>query len=102
MRSVDQMVMRNAANECVREMVLDLPDSYRTVLVLSQYEDLKNDQIAKILGVSLDTVKIRLHRARTKLKKELECRCDLYHDEWNDFTCELKQGLAFATSQPKD
>lgn len=91
-RSVDQVVARKVGDDCVRGTIKNLPEIYRTALVLSEYENLKNQEIANILGVSLDTVKIRLHRARTKLKKELECSCELYYNEWNDFICERKGG----------
>ncbi|NIM17736.1 MAG: hypothetical protein GTO45_37690 [Candidatus Aminicenantes bacterium] len=54
-------------------------------------EDLKNKEIAEILGISLDTVKIRLHRAREKLKKKLEQGCTFYHNEENVLSCDLKE-----------
>jgi RNA polymerase sigma-70 factor (ECF subfamily) len=53
-------------------------------------KDLKNQQIADILGVSLDAVKIRLHRARTRLKGEFEVGCDFYHDEEGKLACDRK------------
>jgi RNA polymerase sigma-70 factor (ECF subfamily) len=58
------------------------------VLVLSDFEELSNVEIAGILGISSDTVKIRLHRARTRLKKELDAKCSLYRDELNELACE--------------
>ena len=41
-------------------------------MVLSEIEGFRNREIADILGISLDNVKIRLHRARAGLKKKLE------------------------------
>jgi RNA polymerase sigma-70 factor (ECF subfamily) len=52
-----------------------LPEQYRAALLLSDFEELANAEIAEILGLSLDTVKIRLHRARTRLRAALECQC---------------------------
>jgi len=54
-------------------------------------KDLRNQEIAEILGISLDAVKIRLHRARVKLKEEFEGGCDFYHDEDGGFACDRKK-----------
>lgn len=90
---VDQQLIRKEMNECIREFVERLPENYKTVLVLSELEDLKNREIANILGITIDTVKIRLHRARTKLKKELENHCSFYLDERNELACDLKSAF---------
>jgi RNA polymerase sigma-70 factor, ECF subfamily len=58
--------------------------------VLSELKDLKGQEIADVLGVSLDTVKIRLHRARERLKKEFESGCNLYRDEDSGLSCDRK------------
>jgi RNA polymerase sigma-70 factor (ECF subfamily) len=65
-----------------------LRENYRAVLVLSDFEELSNVEIAGILGISSDSVKIRLHRARTSLRKELDAKCSLYRDERNELACE--------------
>ncbi len=77
-------------NECIRRIVDSLPGDYRTVLVLSEFECLPNVEIAEVLGISLDTTKIRLHRARAKLRKELEAHCNFYRDERNELSCDRK------------
>ncbi len=61
--------------ECFIEYVKNLPLNYRAVLVLSELEELKNSDIADILGLSLETVKIRLHRGRLRLLQELKQHC---------------------------
>ncbi len=88
--SIDQQVIEREMNECIRNYIDDLPDNYRTVLVLSELEVLKNKEIADILEISLETVKIRLHRARTRLKKVLEGNCQFYFNDQNQFACEPK------------
>lgn len=85
---IEKEFIREDMNQCIRGYVEKLPEDYRIVLVLSEYEELKNCEIAKILGVSLDTVKIRLHRAREKLKKELEEHCEFYWIE--EMPCRVK------------
>ena len=88
--SIETSTVRKEMNQCIRGVVEKLPESYRTVVVLSELEGLRDDEIAEILGVSIHTAKIRLHRARARLKKDLEAHCDFYRDEQNEFACDLK------------
>jgi RNA polymerase sigma-70 factor (ECF subfamily) len=68
-------VMRQEMYECVWNRLEHLPANYRTVLLLSDMEGFTNNEVAEILGVSLDAVKIRLHRARARLRKDIETYC---------------------------
>jgi len=88
--SMDQQVIRKEMNGCIREIIDTLPTDYRTVIVLSELEGLTDQEMAEALGVSLRTVKIRLHRARAHLKKELSTACVFYRDERNEFACDRK------------
>jgi RNA polymerase sigma-70 factor (ECF subfamily) len=88
--SLESSLIRKEMNECIRGIVERLPENYRAVLVLSEMEEFMNAEIAEVLGVSVDTVKIRLHRARTMLKKELESKCNFYRDERNELACDEK------------
>jgi len=90
---IDQQLIRKEMNECIRGLVEKLPEDYKTVLVLGEFEGLKNSEIAKILGITIETVKIRLHRARAKMKKELEGHCSFYRDERNELACDKKTTL---------
>jgi RNA polymerase sigma-70 factor (ECF subfamily) len=78
--SLESTIMREEMNECVRNRLANLPADYRAVLVLSDMEELPNSEVAKIIGVSVDTVKIRLHRARARLKKDIMTLCP--PEEW--------------------
>ena len=89
-RFTDQNIIRKEMSECVREFIDKLPPDYKTVVILSELVGFKNREIAEILQVSLDTVKIRLHRARTNLKKELGDGCSFYHNEEGTFACDRK------------
>ena len=89
--SPDQKVIRDEMSDCVREFVDRLQADYRTILVLNELEGFTNAEIADILQISVDAAKIRLHRARAKLKKELEKGCDFYHDERSELACDRKQ-----------
>ncbi|MFO0278673.1 MAG: sigma-70 family RNA polymerase sigma factor [Planctomycetota bacterium] len=56
----------------VRAIVDALPEKFRTVLVLREYEDLSYTEIAEVLGVQMGTVESRLFRARQRVKEALE------------------------------
>lgn len=56
----------------VRRCIDQLPDSYRTVLLLRDIEELDTLETATLLGVSENAVKIRLHRARQALRGLLD------------------------------
>ena len=88
--TTDQTVIRKEMSECVIEFVDNLPSDYKTVIVLSELEGLANKEIAEILGISLENVKARLHRARAKLKATLNEGCDFYHNEQNTLACDRK------------
>ncbi len=87
---VEHELFRREMNGCIRSFIEKLPEDYQTVLVLSELEGLKNNEIAEILGLKLHTVKIRLHRARERLKEEFIKNCDSYWIEDNEFIPELK------------
>lgn len=56
----------------VTHAVLDLlPDIFRTVLVMREFDDLSYQEIADTLGISIGTVESRLFRARAKFKDKL-------------------------------
>jgi RNA polymerase sigma-70 factor (ECF subfamily) len=87
----DQQLIRQEMNRCIRNFIDQLPADYGTVLVLSEVEGFKNREIAEILEVSLDTVKIRLYRARAKLKESLGSHCNFYMDERSELACDRKE-----------
>jgi RNA polymerase sigma-70 factor (ECF subfamily) len=88
--SSEQRVIRQEMNGCIRQIIETLPETYRSIIVLSELEGFKDNEIADILGLSLQAAKIRLHRARTRLKKELKTSCVFYRDERNEFACDRK------------
>ncbi len=78
--SLEEQLMRQEMHQCFGGFVRDLPANYRTVVVLSELEEMSNKEIAEILNVSLDTVKIRLHRGRGRLLQDLKTHCKA--EEW--------------------
>jgi RNA polymerase sigma-70 factor (ECF subfamily) len=73
--SLEQQICRKERYECYRDYIENLPANYRTIVALSELEELAAGEIADILGLSLDTVKIRLHRGRARLLQELKTHC---------------------------
>jgi RNA polymerase sigma-70 factor, ECF subfamily len=55
----------------LREAVQKLPPAYRVILVLHDMEELSDADIAEITGLQLGTIRVRLHRARLFVRKEL-------------------------------
>ena len=90
---VDQQLIRKEMSECVQEHIDKLPSDYKAVILLSEQEGLTNQEIADILQVSLDNVKIRLHRARSSLKEILDNACDFYHNEQDILACDRKSSI---------
>ena len=58
--------------EQIVDHVLKLAIPYREVILLYYYKQLSIKEVSDILGISESTVKVRLHRAREKLRKPLE------------------------------
>ena len=69
---VEPQIFRKEMNDCIQGFIQKLPENYRVVLVLSEFEGMKDSEIAETFGISPGTVKIRLHRAKEKLKEELQ------------------------------
>ena len=53
------------------EVLEDMPEIFRTVLVLREYEEMAYQDIADMLGISIGTVESRLFRARARFKERL-------------------------------
>jgi RNA polymerase sigma-70 factor, ECF subfamily len=67
-----QHILRAETREQVRAAIDRLPDSYRTVLLLRDIEELDTTEVARMLETTTNAVKIRLHRARQALRTLLE------------------------------
>jgi RNA polymerase sigma-70 factor, ECF subfamily len=89
--TLQKTIERDEMSACVQRYLNRLSDSYRAVILLHDMHDLTASEIARLLGESLDNVKIRLHRARVKLKTALEAGCDFSYDESSTLTCESKE-----------
>jgi RNA polymerase sigma-70 factor (ECF subfamily) len=67
----ESFAIRSEEASRLRKAVQRLPPPYRIVLVLRDMEGLTDDEVAEITGVRAGTVRVRLHRARLFVRKEL-------------------------------
>lgn len=89
-RLTDERIVMAEMDACVRQVIDSLPDDYRSALILHDLEGLPAQQIAEICQCSLATAKIRIHRARLRLREALQQQCDFYRDDENVFRCDRK------------
>lgn len=68
----ERMMAQRQILALVERATDSLPDVYRTVFVARVIEGLSIEETADLLGVRPETVKTRLHRARTLLRKALD------------------------------
>ncbi len=85
--SLDDSLVIDEMNSCVRGVIDSLPAAYRTALILHDLEGMSLEQTAAVSGCSLATAKIRIHRARQRLKAALARECDFYRDSDSVFRC---------------
>ena len=88
--SAETSAIRDEMNECLRDFIQRLPPNYRAVIALSDIEGFTDREIAEVTGSSVESVKIRLHRARLKLREALSAGCSIGHDEGNELACERR------------
>ncbi|HKV09342.1 MAG TPA: sigma-70 family RNA polymerase sigma factor [Thermoanaerobaculia bacterium] len=69
---VEEMLAREEMCALVRKLVEQLPATYRSVLVLRDFEELPTSEVAEVLEITENAVKIRLHRARQALRTLLD------------------------------
>ncbi len=62
---------REEIAEVTHKVLAELPEIFRTVLVLREFEDMAYQEMADLLGISIGTVESRLFRARARVKDAL-------------------------------
>lgn len=67
----DAGLKREELARITQRVLEELPDIFRTVLVLREFEDLSYQEMADVLGISIGTVESRLFRARARFKDAL-------------------------------
>lgn len=70
----EQQTATIETNALLESAILTLPETYRTVLMLRDIENLSTAETAECLDLTEENVKVRLHRARALLRRELYAR----------------------------
>lgn len=65
---------------CLKTMIESLPDKYKEVILLAEFDNLNQKEISKKMGLSLSATKSRVQRGRRKLKEMLLGCCQLEFD----------------------
>ncbi len=73
----EKFAIKSQEAQWLRDAVQKLPPEYRIVLVLRDMEGLSDDEVAEITGLRPGTVRVRLHRARLFVRKEIAKRTGL-------------------------
>lgn len=89
-QTIDERVVVGEMTGCIREVIDSLPEIYRAPLILHDLEDLTAAQTADICECTVSAVKIRVHRARTRLREALRQQCDFYRGDDGVFRCDRK------------
>ncbi len=70
--SAHQQAAAHELAERIEDAIAELPEDYRSVVTLRHAEGMAYAEIAETLDLPLGTVKVRLHRARERLRQLLE------------------------------
>jgi RNA polymerase sigma-70 factor, ECF subfamily len=89
-RAIDERMVVDEMNACIRSVIDSLPEAYRAALILHDLEGLSAEQTSEICECSVATAKIRIHRARARLKDALAKQCEFYRDEDSVLRCDRK------------
>jgi RNA polymerase sigma-70 factor (ECF subfamily) len=68
----EDRMLRAELRRVLGQAIAALPDTYRSVVLLRDVEDLSTDETAQVLDLSVDVIKTRLHRARLAIRQELD------------------------------
>lgn len=71
-RLLDEELSEAERRAAVHRGIDQLPEAHRTVILLRDVEGLDTEEAARLLGISADATKMRLHRARQALRTLLE------------------------------
>jgi RNA polymerase sigma-70 factor, ECF subfamily len=68
----EDQALQSEMKEMLGRAIGELPEAYRSVILLRDLEELSTEETAQILDLSVDSVKTRLHRARLALRQKLD------------------------------
>lgn len=85
---IEREIIKKEMIDCIAEYINQMNENFRNVIVLSEFENIPDAEIASILSITVENVRIRLVRARKQLKKVLSENCRIDFDEDNNICCE--------------
>ncbi len=68
----DELISNLETRDAIKKAMAQLPEQFRTAIVLRELQGLQYEEIAELLGVALGTVKSRIWRARERLQVLLQ------------------------------
>jgi len=68
----EETTLHKELDEVIRESIDNLPEQFRTVIVLRELQGLSYEEIAELTQTNIGTVKSRLARARAKLQEQIK------------------------------
>ena len=68
----DNLVLDAELQEALTRAIRELPEIFRSVVLLRDVEELTTDEAAEVLEISSDSVKTRLHRGRLALRQQMD------------------------------
>jgi RNA polymerase sigma-70 factor (ECF subfamily) len=73
-RTPEQQASNRELGDLLERAILALPETYRTVIIMRDIEEMTTAETSEVLGITEENVKVRLHRARMLLRDELYSR----------------------------
>ena len=87
---IEEALERSEMSECIQSYLRDLSDDYRVAILLHDVHGLTNLEVAALVGCSLPTAKIRVHRAHERLRDTLQGVCEFHIDDRGVLVCGRK------------
>jgi len=89
---IQKKLEQGEMSRCVQDKLSLLPETQRSIIIFADIMEFSHQEIADILGLTVENVKVRLHRARKKFKAILEQECTFEVDERSVLVCEPING----------
>jgi len=89
---IQKKLEQGEMSQCVQDKLSLLPETQRSIIIFADIMEFSHQEIAEILGLTVENVKVRLHRGRKKFKEILEKECTFEVDERSVLVCEPAGG----------
>lgn len=76
----EETLLNNEMAQCLKNMIQYLPDKYKQAIILTEFENLTQKELALKIGISISGAKSRVQRARVMLKEMIMDCCIIEQD----------------------